>query len=541
MTIDSFEDWSTTPSDNTNVAGISILGTGFVSGFDGALRTMMAQLKEGVQAHSTNLDVIASSTVAPAFNADVTVTVGTGGDFTTINAALAALSLIYGPRYKKGGVTAEARLLTGFVMAEQVIIVDVDLGWITITSVDAEVTIQRSALTEAVDVIYYPAWSAVGPRAVLPNIDVLFNMDTSGTATERNGIFVLNGAAAQILPGAGVKNAAARGLHVANAGARAKARGTNFSGAGEAAVRNSNGFVEVRESNLTNSAIGLKLAGYGITDAESADISGCAIGVEGYQAILRASGLVANGCGIAIQAWAAKIDAKQASFNNCTGAYVFEIRENSQVNLLSSSATGANAVALFAHSSQVNVSGADLSGAGTTAIQATYSSIVSASEVNVSGAGTYGVFSENGANVAATGSNAATAGSFGYRVANGGQIVVTGTTGGTFAQDRNIYARDGVIIDGGASQSFTTSSTVFAPGTDNTNDLGTPSTRFRRVHLAELRFGTAGDRRVVSGTGSPEGAITAPVASQWLRTDGGAGTTFYIKESGTGNTGWVGK
>lgn len=541
MTIDNFGEWSTTPSNNTDIAGINITGTGFVSGFDGAMRTMMSQLKEGVQAHSTNLDVLALSTVAPAFDTNVTVTVGTGGDFSTINAALAALSLVYGPRYKKAGVTATINLLTGFVMAEQVVVQDMDLGWVTITSADAEVTIQRSALTDAVDFIYYPAFSALGPRAILPNIDVLFNMDTSGTAASRNGIFVLDGAAAHILPGAGVKNAADRGLHVANAGSRAKARLANFSGAGGAAVRNSNGIVEVREANLTNSAIGLKLAGYGITDAESADISGCAIGVEGYQAILRASGLVGNGCGIAIQAFAAKIDAKQASFNNCTGAYAFEIRENSQVNLLSSSATGANAIALFAHSSQVNVSGANLSGAGTTAIQATYSSIVSASEVNVSGAGTYGVFAENGANVAATGSDASTAGTFGYQVANGGQIVVTGTVGGTFSKERNIYSREGVIIDGGASQSFTTSATVFAPGTDNTNDLGSPTARFRRVHLAELRFGTAGDRRVVSGTGSPEGAITAPVGSLWLRTDGGAGTTFYVKESGTGNTGWAAK
>lgn len=44
-----------------------------------------------------------------------------------------------------------------------------------------------------------------------------------------------------------------------------------------------------------------------------------------------------------------------------------------------------------------------------------------------------------------------------------------------------------------------------------------------------------------SGTGSPEGAITAPVGSLYSRTNGGAGTSFYVKESGTGNTGWVAK
>lgn len=43
------------------------------------------------------------------------------------------------------------------------------------------------------------------------------------------------------------------------------------------------------------------------------------------------------------------------------------------------------------------------------------------------------------------------------------------------------------------------------------------------------------------GSGTPEGAVTAPVGAVYHRTDGGAGTSFYVKESGTGNTGWVAK
>jgi hypothetical protein len=44
-----------------------------------------------------------------------------------------------------------------------------------------------------------------------------------------------------------------------------------------------------------------------------------------------------------------------------------------------------------------------------------------------------------------------------------------------------------------------------------------------------------------SGTGTPEGAVFAPVGSLFTRTDGGAATSLYVKETGTGNTGWVGK
>jgi uncharacterized membrane protein len=44
-----------------------------------------------------------------------------------------------------------------------------------------------------------------------------------------------------------------------------------------------------------------------------------------------------------------------------------------------------------------------------------------------------------------------------------------------------------------------------------------------------------------TGSGTPEGFVIAGISSVWQRTDGGAGTSIYIKESGTSNTGWVGK
>lgn len=43
------------------------------------------------------------------------------------------------------------------------------------------------------------------------------------------------------------------------------------------------------------------------------------------------------------------------------------------------------------------------------------------------------------------------------------------------------------------------------------------------------------------GTGSPEGVVTAPVGHIFLRSDGGASTTLYVKTSGTGSTGWTAK
>ena len=77
--------------------------------------------------------------------------------------------------------------------------------------------------------------------------------------------------------------------------------------------------------------------------------------------------------------------------------------------------------------------------------------------------------------------------------------------------------------------------------------LGAANYPWQRVYLiGDIRFGrgaSAGANVIYIkyGAGSPEGSITANVGSLYLRTDGGANTTFYVKESGTGNTGWIAK
>ena len=86
----------------------------------------------------------------------------------------------------------------------------------------------------------------------------------------------------------------------------------------------------------------------------------------------------------------------------------------------------------------------------------------------------------------------------------------------------------------------------FIAPTDNAIDIGASgATRPRSIYSAtsmnSLKFETATGVHWTSGAGSPESVITANVGSMYTRTDGGAGTTLYIKESGTGNTGWIGK
>lgn len=46
------------------------------------------------------------------------------------------------------------------------------------------------------------------------------------------------------------------------------------------------------------------------------------------------------------------------------------------------------------------------------------------------------------------------------------------------------------------------------------------------------------DRRIIQGYATPEGAVVAGVGSIFMRLDGGTSTSIYVKESGTGATGW---
>lgn len=56
---------------------------------------------------------------------------------------------------------------------------------------------------------------------------------------------------------------------------------------------------------------------------------------------------------------------------------------------------------------------------------------------------------------------------------------------------------------------------------------------------SRVTFGSSSGPIITSGTGSPEGVLTAPIGSVYLRTDGSTGSSVYFKETGSGNTGWA--
>lgn len=78
------------------------------------------------------------------------------------------------------------------------------------------------------------------------------------------------------------------------------------------------------------------------------------------------------------------------------------------------------------------------------------------------------------------------------------------------------------------------------PTTDDTNTLGASSLRWSNAYARQFRPGS-GTPIWSSGTGTSEGVVTAAVGSLFTRTDGAAATTLYVKETGSGNTGWAAK
>ena len=75
---------------------------------------------------------------------------------------------------------------------------------------------------------------------------------------------------------------------------------------------------------------------------------------------------------------------------------------------------------------------------------------------------------------------------------------------------------------------------------DDKYDFGRAAFRWKNAFTKQIRPGD-GSPIWTSGAGTPEGNLVATPGSLYTRTDGGAGTTLYVKETGSGNTGWVAK
>lgn len=107
-----------------------------------------------------------------------------------------------------------------------------------------------------------------------------------------------------------------------------------------------------------------------------------------------------------------------------------------------------------------------------------------------------------------------------------------------FGTGVNIYFANNKADDGVSTNPIPLYEAMRSAATVSYIDKDNNGRVFERVD--QLYIG-AGAATLISGPGAPEGFVVAAIGSLYLRTDGGAGTTLYVKESGTGNTGWIGK
>ncbi len=267
---------------------------------------------------------------------NVKVTVGAGGDFPTINAAVLRLSR-FTPDLE---VTAEVELQSGFVMEEQLFVEGLNLGWITITGVDAETVIDEPSLTRVLDG-RYPAFGVKG-GGTLPAIGHLFRFSSKGdVASNRDGVFASGaGSSVNILAGCGVQDAGSHGLFAAE-GSTINATGAAANGAG----------------------------GHGLFAAEGSTIN--ATGAD-------ASGAVNYGLHAA---HGSTINAQNANASGA-GSYGIFATSSSTINAAGADASGAGSSGIFASDgSTVNAYGADASGAGQYGIRVYSGSTINAHDV----------------------------------------------------------------------------------------------------------------------------------------------------------------
>jgi len=134
-----------------------------------------------------------------------TLTVGAGGQFSTILAALEA-AVRMRPTYTNGAGMCKVHLLPGFVVREQVLILSGhDLGWIRITSADASVLIDPDYVTTYLSVAddSIPAFGADN-GSVLPVLGCQFHYASNLTA--KDGVAVMGGSKSALMPSCGIDN-----------------------------------------------------------------------------------------------------------------------------------------------------------------------------------------------------------------------------------------------------------------------------------------------------------------------------------------------
>ncbi len=128
--------------------------------------------------------------------------------------------------------------------------------------------------------------------------------------------------------------------------------------------------------------------------------------------------------------------------------------------------------------------------------------------------------------------------SSGVLVQNGSSITITGLRGRFITENLLYLASSGVANTRIVAQNIGNSSSDITLG--YLYDQATNT--YHTSPVTHYEGGSSIGARIFTGAGTPESNIVGRVGDLYLRTDGGATTTLYVKTSGsTTNTGWTAK
>ena len=272
-----------------------------------------------------------------ARSTNITVNVGVGQTYTTINQALEYLSGFY-PLYKKSGVTATINLKAGFVMNEQVLVSGLNLGWITIVGEDAETIITHTALTTA----FYGSYPVFGvdKGGTSPVIGQLFRFNVEKVGGGKPGLMTYGaGSSADVLDGKGFIGAGTYGIFAIHA-STINANGANASNAGAyGIIADRSSTINAQNANASNAGIHGIITGQGSTiDANGANASNAgAYGIiADRSSTINAQNANASNAGIhgIIAGDGSTIDANGANASNA-GTHGIYARGGSTINAFS--------------------------------------------------------------------------------------------------------------------------------------------------------------------------------------------------------------
>ena len=273
-----------------------------------------------------------------ARSTNITVNVGVGQAYTTINQALEYLSGFY-PLYKTTGVTATINLKAGFVMNEQVLVRGLNLGWITIVGEDAETIITHTALTTAF-YWHYPAFG-VDKGGTSPAIGQLFRFNVEKVGGGKHGLMTFGaGSSASVLAGKGFVGAGSRGIY-ADRGSTIDANSANASNAGGSGIYADRGStIDADNANASNAGF------YGIVAVKSSTINADNANASnaGGNGIHAANCSTINANGALVQ-------------NQTSGTARVAVHNGSIVNVVGLSATGGTAPVLNQAANTLTASG----------------------------------------------------------------------------------------------------------------------------------------------------------------------------------------